>query len=104
MKMITVPANENGTERVCVNKTVIHAGEELTEEKTVTYRIPAGVEIAVDDDLFDAAIQQYHCRAGFFVDSEDDIADLPTSGIADGSYAFVMDGQTVKFLSNGAWV
>ena len=104
MKKITVIAGDGGTQCVNVTNTTTETVGGKTVTKTVNYVIPVGVEIAVDDDLFDAAVSQYQCRCGFFVDSEEDIDDLPTTGIADGSYAFVMNGQTVKFLSGGAWV
>lgn len=71
-------------------------------EKTV-YVLPVGVELTVSDAVAQAAIQQCDCLLGYFVADETAASALPTAGIADGSYCFIMNSGNVKFLSDGAW-
>lgn len=71
-------------------------------EKTV-YTLPVGVELTVSEAVAQAAVREYACQVGYFVGSEDEIGALPVSGIADGSYCFVIGTGKVLFLSAGAW-
>lgn len=81
------------------------AGEAaVTVAPGVTVRLPVGVEIAADDTLAAAATAQYDCLAGFFAADETAAGAIAATGIAEGSYVFVMSTQRLKFLSGGAWV
>ena len=71
-------------------------------ERTV-YSLPVGVELTVSDALAQAAVQQCDCLIGYFVSDEANAAALPTAGIADGSYCFIMNTGEVRFLCDGAW-
>ena len=71
-------------------------------EKTV-YTLPVGVELTVSEAVAQAAVREYACQVGYFVGGEDAVGALPVSGIADGSYCFVMNTGRVLFLSDGAW-
>ena len=71
-------------------------------ERTV-YSLPVGVELTVSDAVAQAAVREYACQVGYFVGGEDAVGTLPVSGIADGSYCFVMNTGRVLFLSDGAW-
>lgn len=71
-------------------------------ERTV-YSLPVGVELTVSDAVAQAAIQQCECLVGYFVSDEAQAAALPTAGIADGSYCFIMNMGAVRFLSGGTW-
>ena len=71
-------------------------------ERTV-YSLPVGVELTVSDAVAQAAVQQCDCLVGYFVSDEAQEAALPTAGIADGSYCFIMNTRAVRFLSGGTW-
>ena len=71
-------------------------------ERTV-YSLPVGVELTVSDAVAQAAVQQCECLLGYYVSDADKVAALPTSGIADGSYCFIISTGDVKFLCNGEW-
>lgn len=71
-------------------------------EKT-SYTLPVGVELTVSEAVAQAAVREYACQVGYYVGSEDAVGTLPTEGIADGSYCFVMNTGRVLFLSAGAW-
>lgn len=71
--------------------------------ETTVYQLPVGVELTVSDALAQAAAQQCNCLLGYFVSDESAATSLPTAGIADGSYCFIMQTGDVKFLSDGAW-
>ncbi len=71
-------------------------------ERTV-YSLPVGVELTVSDAVAQAAVQQCDCLVGYFVADETAVAALPTAGIADGSYCFIISTGDVKFLCNGVW-
>ncbi len=68
-----------------------------------TYLLPVGVELTVSDAVAQAAAKQYECLLGYYVKDENSLSSLPTDGIAQGSYCFVMQTGIVKFLSDGAW-
>lgn len=67
------------------------------------YTLPVGVELTVSDAVCEAAVQQCNCLVGYFVANAAAVYELPVSGIADGSYCFIMGTGDVKFLSAGAW-
>ena len=71
-------------------------------EKTV-YTLPVGVELTVSDAVAQAAVQQYECMVGYFLKGTGEIQSLPTKGIAQGSYCFVLSTGDVRFLSDGTW-
>ena len=71
-------------------------------ERTV-YSLPVGVELTVSDAVAQAAVQQCDCLVGYFVSDEAQALALPTAGIADGSYCFIMNTGAVQFLSDGTW-
>lgn len=71
-------------------------------EHTV-YSLPVGVELTVSDAVAQAAVQQCDCLVGYFVADETAVAGLPVTGIADGSYCFIMSTGVVKFLCGGMW-
>ena len=71
-------------------------------EKTV-YTLPVGVEIAVSDALAQAVVKQCACPVGYIVRTTEEADALPTDGIADGSYCFVITTGEIRFLADGSW-
>ena len=71
-------------------------------ERTV-YSLPVGMELTVSDAVAQAAVQQCECLLGYFVADAAAVAGLPTAGIADGSYCFILNTGEVRFLSDGEW-
>lgn len=71
-------------------------------EKTV-YSLPVGIEQTVSDAVAQAAVKQCECLVGYYIADEAAAADLPTTGIADGSYCFILSTGDIRFLSAGAW-
>jgi hypothetical protein len=88
MKKLTIIANPNMSREVCVDGTVL----------------PVGVELTVSDTVASLFIPAVECLVGYFVANDAAVSELPTTGISDGSYVFIMSTQSLKFLSGGAWV
>lgn len=95
-----------------MRKLIIVAGNQIIGNADITveengntthYNLPVGIELTVSDAVADAASKQYICQVGYFVADEEMCASIPTSGIADGSYCFVLQTGAIHFLSNGAW-
>ena len=72
------------------------------DEKTV-YELPVGIELTVSDAVAAAAAKEYSCTMGYFITDGTAMSALPTAGIAEGSYCFIMSTGDMKFLSAGQW-
>ena len=95
-----------------MRKLIIVAGNQIIGNADITveengntthYNLPVGIELTVSDAVADAASKQYICQVGYFVSDETAASALPTAGIADGSYCFIMNTGAVRFLSGGTW-
>ena len=71
-------------------------------ERTV-YSLPVGIEQTVSDAVAQAAVKQCECLVGYYIADASSVAGLPTTGIADGSYCFILSTGDVRFLYAGAW-